>query len=678
MNISVRWLMEYLPGEALSVDEVSEALTRAGFPIEEAVALENGDTLLDVEVTSNRGDCLCHVGMAREVAAVTGRQLRVPEGSAASDGDIGFSIDVQVPDLCPRFTAQIIRGVKVGPSPDWMRERLKAVGVKTINNVVDASNYVLFELGQPSHCFDLAKIGGDGFVVRMAQKGERLEALDDEEHELVEDDIVIADGSGVVSIGGVIGGKPTGVTESTMDILVEAATWSPPYVRNTSRRHKIQTDSGHRYERIVDPRAIDAARARLVSLLLEIAGGELVDGVEDVGKESASASRIDLRPARCEKILGIEIPVDRVCAHLRALDIEATPGGNAIECVVPVNRPDLAREIDLIEEVGRIEGFDNLPIHETFPVSLNPTQRDVQALREMARILTGAGFYETVTFSFVTRDEAARYIPPGFEVLCVDEDRRRGTPALRPTAIPSLLYCRKANQDGRVERPGGLRFFEVSSAFGDDSEGNTIEHRNLSLLADARDPQEGVRLLSGVVRALVSSLHGVDADLDFEPMPSFCEAFEKDSMAGVKLNGKVLGFIGVLSKAECARYDIATPQAGGDFNLAGLLGGYPPSASVTPPPAYPTIERDLSVVIDEGVRWEALHQAVLSSDPALLTGVSYVGTFRGKQVGGGKKSVTMRLVFQDESRTLRHEEVDPQVEAAVGALQEAVGAELRG
>ncbi|MFG0257917.1 MAG: phenylalanine--tRNA ligase subunit beta [Phycisphaerales bacterium JB043] len=677
MNISVRWLMEYLDGPAMGVDEVCDALTRAGFPIEEATSLESGDTLLDVEITSNRGDCLCHVGLAREVSAVTGRALRVPAVAGVGSGDIGFSIDIRVPELCPRFTAQLIRGVAVGPSPDWMRERLEAVGVKSINNVVDASNYVLFELGQPSHCFDLAKIEGAGFVVRMAQKGERVVALDDEEHELVEDDIVIADGSGVVSIGGVIGGKPTSVTKSTTDILVEAATWSPVHVRNTSRRHKIVTDSGHRYERIVDARAIDSARTRLVSLLLEIAGGELVDGVEDVGNEPQAQTRIALRPARCERILGIEILPERMCSHLRALDIEADPSGDTIECVVPVNRPDLVREIDLIEEVGRIEGFDSLPIHDSFGVSLRPTQRDVQGLREMSRILTGAGFYETVTVSFVTHDEATRYMPGGLDVLAVDEERRKGAPALRPSGIASLLHCRKANQDGRVERPNGLRFYETTAVFAETPDGQTIENRNLCLLADAPDAQEGLRLITGVIESLVRSLVGAGARVELAPSTPHCGVFREDGFAGVSIDGAHAGYVGVLADEECDRYDLTVGQVACEIGLGALLGGYPPKASVVRPASYPSIERDLSVVLDEGVRWEALRSAVLSSEPALLTGIEYVGTFRGKQVGAGKKSVTMRLTFQDETRTLRHEEVDPQVEAAVGALQSAVGAVLR-
>jgi phenylalanyl-tRNA synthetase beta chain len=671
--------MDYLSGEPLGADEVSAALTRAGFPIEDTRELSGGDTLLDVEITSNRGDCLCHVGLAREVAAVTGRELRLPAcpNGDASAGEAGFAVDNQVPELCPRFTARVIRGVRVGPSPDWMRERLEAVGIKSINNIVDASNFVLFELGLPNHFFDLGRLKGDALTVRMALPGESLEALDDETHKLHGDDVVIADGSVVVSIGGVIGGKPTSVRESTSDILVEAATWSPVHVRNTSRRHKITTDSAHRYERIVDPRALDMPASRLVSLLCEVAGGEPASGRVDEGAAMKKPTELTLRPARCARILGIEIPSERMCTHLGALDIAASGKGDEIECVVPVNRPDLRREIDLIEEVGRIEGFDTLPIYESTETRLRPLQRDVRALGELSRVLTGAGFYETVTFSFVTRDEATRYMPAGLEVITVDEERRGGAPALRPSGIMSLLHCRKANQDGRVERPGGLRFYETTAVFAEDAQGNTVERRNLCLLADAPDGQEGLRLLTGVLGLAVRSLVGLRAKFGAEPSVPHCGVFREDGYAGVSIDGEHAGYVGLVGDEECERFDLATGQVAAEISLDALLTKYPPAASVEKPPAFPSIERDLSVVLDEGIRWEAMRSAVRSSKPEMLTGIEYVGTYRGKQVGDGKKSVTMRLRFQDATRTLRHEEVDPQVAIAVESLRRTVKAELR-
>jgi len=358
MLMSMKWLNGHLkPGNAGAVtpEEAERVLTQCGFPIEGREDVE-GDVVLDVELTSNRGDCLAHLGLAREIAAVTGRTLIDPtklDATPASENPFG-GIDNRVKSMggCPRFTARLIRGVKVGPSPDWMQQSLKAVGLRPINSVVDISNYVLFELGHPNHVFDFATLKGGGLIVRNAEVGEKVMGLDEIEHKLVPSDLVVADHERVVSIAGVIGGLETGVTEKTTDVLVEVATWHPVTVRSTARRLGITTDACYRFERFVDPRALAHANDRVCQLILEIAGGELAGEMADEGIEETALHTIDLRAARCEYKLGIDVPVPEMERLLKTIGMGVSVRGSGadavLSCEVPPHRHDVTRE-----EIGR-------------------------------------------------------------------------------------------------------------------------------------------------------------------------------------------------------------------------------------------------------------------------------------------------------------------------------------
>jgi len=688
MLISVRWLNSYLAGEALPAEDVEAALTHAGFPIEEREELPDGDVRLDVEVTSNRGDALSHVGLAREVAAATGRGLNLP-GAPAVTGDgvrqrAGVEVDVPVA-LCPRFTARVISGVTVEPSPGWLATALEAVGLRPINNVVDVTNYVLHELGQPSHVFDLGTLAEQRLVIRHAKKGERLTTLDERDIELDAADVVVADAERARSLAGVIGGLDSGVTEKTTDVLLEAATWDPATVRATSRRHQIRTDASHRFERVVHPGQIDGCADWIAQLILEVAGGELAPGAIAVGPELEAAPKVMLRASRCCALLGYELEPSRMAELLGALGFGVSVSGDELVCEVPTwRRHDVRREVDLIEEVARANGLDAVPVHATMPTRAAAPQVSEAASRALGHALTGMGFYETVTFSFVTREDAGLFMPPGLRTLAVDEERRKAAPALRPSTIPSLLDCRLVNQNAGVE-PGGVRLFETSSAFAETDAkgaGESVEHANLTLLMDAADVQEGVRAMRGVIDTVLRTLGGADHAengyaLGVEPHAPYCAAYRADGFAKLTLGGEVLGCFGVLDKKACKKWPIETGLVAAELNLAMLHGLFPPASKAEALPAFPSIERDLSVVVPESTAWAAIERAAAGTDPALLEGLRFVGVYRGKPLKGGEKSVTFRLRFRDPERTLRHEEVDPQVAGVVEALKREVGAELR-
>ncbi len=727
MLTSVKWLNRYLAPGDVTADEAEDVLTRVGFPIESRAEGPGGDIRLDVELTSNRGDCLCHLGLAREVAAATGRRLAHPSvklegggavgegsrGDGVGGGVVGVSVENRIKDrACPRFTARVIRGVKVGPSPAWLREALESVGQRSINNVVDVSNFVLLEMGYPSHTFDLEKVTEGRLIVRYAEAGERLKALDGRTHTLSAEEVVVADAKGALSLAGVIGGLESGVTGATKDVLLEVATWDPATVRRAARRLDIRTEASHRFERFVDAPGLEKASRRCAELILEVAGGAIDGGLIDEGGPAGEGGGagggeraiVKMRTSRCDRILGIHVPTAEVVRLLSSLGIEVSLERHGHEetarCFVPANRPDLTREIDLIEEVGRLNGFEKIEVGSSLELPLemeHPREWSLRerAMGEMGRVLTGMGFFEAVTFSFVAEDEAKAFCPTGLRLLKVDEERRKGAPWLRPSVIPSLLTCRKANQDGQVRREGGVRLFETASVFAEEDDGKrfgraTVENRNLALLVDApgksEGAQAGLRLVRGAIEGVARALGGGgggEARIELRSCEAFMAALEGETVASAHLNGARIGYVATLgcgSGGGIARrkWDLDEGVVVAEVNLGALVGLYPARAREVALPKYPSIERDLSVIVAEGISWAGIEECVRGSKPRRLEEARFVGVFRGKQIGAGRKSVTMRLVFRDAGRTLRNEEVDDQVAVVVARLQGEIGGELRG
>lgn len=693
MNCSIRWLNRYLDPGTVTPEEADRALTSAGFPIEEETALPSGDVMLDVEVTSNRGDCLSHVGLAREVAAGTGRALVKPswEEPARTAGPASGSLTLRntTPEACPLFTAQVIRGLRVGPSPAWMVELLESVGQRSINNVVDVTNFINFELGHPCHVFDLAKLAGRTLEIRWAKKGEKLRTLDEKDRVLRADELVVADAERAQSLAGVIGGAESEVGPGTTDVVLEMATWDPVTIRRAARRLAIRTDAGHRFERIVDPREIETAARRAAALLLEVAGGELCEGILADGREFSPPTVIDLRPARASALIGVEIADTEQRELLGALEIGCEPvSGGALRCTIPHFRHDLTREADLIEEVARTKGLDAVPVLERMPVVAAPMQDGERAVEAIGSVLSGLGFFETVTFTFVNETDARPFLPAGLRLLAVDDDRRKHEPFLRPSVLPSLLACRRTNQNAQADVPGGVRLWEQGSVFAEwDRPGRDgIENRNLTLLMDvpgsgkkrsADDRQQGVRLMRGAIEEVIRALAGAGEAIEVTPGEPCQAGFDGGAYADVAVGGTRLGAFGMLSEEIQRAYGLEIPVMGAEINLDGLVALFPARADVRAMPAFPSIERDLSFVVGEGVAWSDLRGLVSEADPELLEEAEFVGAYRGKQTGAGRKSVTMRLRFRAPDRTLRHEEVDPQVDALVKMAKERVGAELR-
>jgi len=677
MKVSLQWINRLLE-PAIGVEEAQTLLTAGGFPVEETEPVGD-DTMLDVEVTSNRPDVLSHIGVAREIAARSERTLKAPgcDLPEANGPDVHTlaSVAVEAPDLCPLYTARVITGVKVGPSPAWLVQALEAVGQRSVNNVVDLTNYVLLETGQPLHAFDLGKLVGKSVVVRNALKDEPFEAIDHSKHALQEDMLVIADGRFPVALAGVMGGAESEVGEGTTDLLIESAMFDELTVRRASRKLKLFSDSCFRFERGVDPLGVDAASRRCCELILELAGGTLAKGVIRVGQDDPKPTTITLRTQRTTDLLGVDLDAQQQAELLSALGITTTLelDGTTLNATVPSYRLDLKREIDLIEEIARQHGLANIPTRQKINIVAHHPQPKVQAKRAIAETLVAHGYHETVTPSLITAEDARPFVDDAHAATLVG-DMRRADNTLRPSPLPSLLRCRKLNQDAGNKN---VKLFELAGGWQKDARGGIAERRRLTLLRDAEDAQRALREVRGTIEELVQTLAGEKlggAGLAINAV----DDGDYQVAASVVLSGKPLGVYGLVDAKLADAFGLQTPAVAAQLDLEPLVTLYPPTHHAGELPKYPAIERDLSVVVDEATPWQSIAEAVDAAQPALLESTSFVGTYRGKQLGKGKKSVTLRMQFRDPDTTLRHEQVDPQIDAVVKRLSETVGAELRG
>lgn len=676
MKVSLHWLNRLLSAP-IDVDEAERLLTAGGFPVEETEAVGD-DTMIDVEVTSNRPDVLSHVGVAREIAARSERELIAPDfllpAEAGNDVDQYVSVEHDAADLCTLYTARVITGVKIGPSPDWLVQALEAVGQRSVNNVVDITNFILLELGQPLHAFDLSKVAGNKIIVRKAKKDEPFEAIDHSKHKLQDDMLVIADGERPVALAGVMGGAESEVTEMTTDLLIESAMFDELAVRRASRKLKLFSDSSFRFERGVDPLGVEKATNRCCKLILELAGGTLAKGVIRVGQDDPSPTVLTLRTQRTRDLLGIAIDATRQAELLEALGIQAAVNGDELTATIPSYRLDLTREIDLIEEIARQHGLANIPTNEKINIVAHRPQDNVQAKRTIVQTLVAHGYHETITPSLITHDDAKAFVDEEAAATLVG-DMRRADNTLRPTPLPSLLNCRKLNQDAGNTH---VKLFELASGWQKD-DGSISEQRSLTLLRDASDGQQALRETRSTIEEVLAALGGSKAaDGINSIVVSPIEVEGYSTAAAVVLSGQPLGVFGVVDAKLAGQFGLQTQVIAAQLDLESLLALYPSTHEAGELPKYPAIERDLSLVVDEATPWQSIADTISGANPALLESADFVGTYRGKQVGKGKKSVTLRMQFRDPATTLRHEQVDPQVETVVKALGEKIGAELRG
>lgn len=673
MLVSWNWLKEYVPLE-MPVEVLTDRLTMSGLNLE-SVEKVGGDTVIDLEVTSNRPDCLGHLGVAREISVLFDLPLTVPKAqpkTVAEKTASASSVAIECPELCSQYIARVIRGVKVGPSPAWLKERLEALGERSVNNIVDITNYVLLECSQPLHAFDFDLVQGKKIIVRRAKKGETLKAIDQKAYELSPEMCVIADANRPVAIAGVMGGFETEISGTTKNVLIEAAAFAPLSVRATARKLTLHSPSSYRFERALDPLGPEWASRRCCELILEIAGGELLEGAIHAGKvPAAKPPAIVLRFAQISRVLGIEIVGETAIAILKSLGLDVIKT-TAESCTVspPSFRRDLEREIDLIEEVARVHGYDKIPANVAVPLRASAKSTRDRVLDRVRNVLVGAGYFEAMTPAFVGEADLERFRPRGeLPALSVDHSSRKQENLLRQSLIPSLLGVRRHN-----ERHGNFqtRLFEVAKVY---------------LQANPAQPEAEaepwtIGLVTGQsyleLKGVVESLAGaVCPAANVSVRPSEFSSFTPGRGAEVLLDGQRWGWLGELDRSISEQFDLDGTVNVAELDWAQLESRADLIAKVTPLPQFQGVMRDLNFVLDEGLPWMSLADAVRKSAGPLLERITFGGQYRGKQIPDDKKSYVVSMMFRAGDRTLTGDEVDAAVAEVIQACQQELGAVLR-
>ena len=668
MKISLEWLSEYLPGP-LEAEAAGDALTHGGLPVE-VFERHGDDTVIDVEVTSNRGDCLSHVGIARELSALLNREFRdmraeAKESTAAASGAI--AVEIEAHNLCPHYVARVIRNVKIGPSPAWMARRLEAVGLRPINNVVDVTNYVMFELGQPLHAFDLDKLDGRRIVVRQARRGEKLISIDGRERVLEPEMLVIADAKKPVALAGVMGGRDSEVSGSTVNVLLESARFDPLSVRKTARHLAMKSDSSYRFERGIDPLLPERASRRAAQLLVELGGGELLKGGVAAGQHGYAPKRLMLRLERLRRLLGVQFPAERVMEALRRLSLAPSQADNRVEVQVPSYRLDLNLEVDLIEEVARVIGYDQVPVRDEIAIRLAPPDPAAAALEAIRTALVSGGYFESVTFGWVSDLLAADFTPTeAIGLPRADSAVRKADASLRPSILPGLLESVRRNENVGTSN---ARLFEIGSTYFLAIGGRVDERRKVALVGSA-----DLREVRGVVELL---LHRLNPERDVRVVADARPGFSRAACGRIEWGGQIIGYLGKIDRAVADKLGLREIPAGAELELLPLVEGAQRVPKQSELPTFPAVRRDLSLVVPEALPYERLESLIRGQRPELMEDLEYVTTYRGKPLEKGQKSVTVAMVFRSPTQTLTGEQVDATVQRVVDAARSTLGATLR-
>lgn len=672
MILSWNWLKDYVAVN-VPVAEFERRLMMAGLNHESTTPVGD-DLAIDLEVTSNRPDCLGHLGIARETAVLFGLELQVPKAdpveASARVADL-TRVQIDCPDLCYQYTARVIRNVKIGPSPAWLVRRLATLGLPAINNVVDITNYVLMECGQPLHAFDLAKLRGREIIVREAHPSEALEAIDHRTYELGSGICVIADKERAVAVGGVMGGADTEVTTATKELLIESAEFDSLAIRNAARRLNLHSDSSYRFERGIDPGGVDWASRRCCELVLDLAGGELAAGVYRAGRPLEQRQPIKLRLGQLKRVLGIEIDPARVREILTALGNEQRSADDQqVEVVPPSWRADLSREIDLVEEVARVHGYEAIPEDVSVPMAPSARSNEDRVLSKVRHVLTAVGFDEALTISIVDEDWSQAFSPwtSAPPLMCRTPILRRAD-RLRRSLLPSLLGARRTNE---TLANSTIELFEIARVYL--LRGKELPFEDLMLgLTSGGD----FWLVKGVIERLVAAINP-SLQLAVVDLPVSGELLDPQVGCQFRLQDEVLGYLGQVSAAGLKRFELRGETTVAELRLAPLVQ----QANLVPrylkQPEHPAVTRDLNLEVDETVRWAELANVVRQHGGPCLERVDYQDTYRDPaRMEPGKKRLLLTITLRDPNTTLTSQQADAIRDEIVAACTSRFGAVLR-
>ena len=696
MKIELDWLREYVDTD-LDAKELGHLLTMAGLEIEalEVVKLSDGTKkeVLELNVTPNRGYCLNYFGVAREVAGLIGKpfscfsfEKELEKNWEGGPVEEELEIDNRELELCLRYSGMVIENIKPGPSPKWLVDRLTSIGLRSVNNVVDVTNFVLMEHGQPLHAFDKDLLAGPSIIVRRSAEGEPFTSIDGSDLELGKDALVIADARKVIALAGIMGGANSQVTESTRDIVLESASFDSAVVRKASKKYGLRSDSSIRFERGVDIEGVISAQARAALLIKELAGGTIRKGRIDVYSTPHQVGRISLRISRLNQVLGCSLSADSIKDYLLRLGLKVSSlKGETFNVEIPSFRPFLAREIDLIEEVARLNGFDKIkitsPSAKISPVRFTKKQSAIHSIKSL---LSGIGFSEVITYSFID-SISAKTFQSAFSsdsetgAITLSNPISSDMGVMSPSLLPGLIQSAVRNFSKGQKQ---VKIFEFGNIFLVGPRGKREERMVLSVfVAGVHEnnvwTQTGENYdyfdLKGVLGSISNCLK-----LELVEQPGLGKPFMfKDKSVGLMLDGQVCGYFGELSPSIIRQYELPKQCIVFELDFDQLVHASPEQIRFSPLPKFPETYRDISILIDKEITsGEVVDKMQRAGDP-LLKKIELYDHFEGDTIQKGKKSLTYALTFQAGDRTLSDEEVNPVFDEIVKTLSSQLGAMLR-
>jgi phenylalanyl-tRNA synthetase beta chain len=641
-----------------------------------------GDAILDVETTANRPDLLSIIGIAREISAITNKPIKLPAldyKEAGAPIASKAAVEIADADLCPRYCASLVSGIKVAPSPAWMQQRLTACGQRPINNVVDITNYVMLEFGQPLHSFDFDKLAQSKIIVRRAKGGDAMATLDDVKRELTGDTLMINDGAGPVAVAGVMGGANSEVSEATTNVLLESANFNPAGIRRTSTRFKLRSEASNRFEKGLSPELPLHALRRATQLLAQLGGGDVAQGIIDVYPGKQPDRRIDLKLSKVERVLGVKIPIADITRVLTALGFacdQAKP--DELSVTVPYWRTDVKLAEDVIEEIARIIGYDNLPT--TLPSGALPHHRPepMRSLKQnTADILVGCGMQEIVTYSLVSLDALKRFdrdAAPLKVANPISPEQEYMRTSLRPGMLSTLASNLKHEENG-------IRLFETGRVYIPQPSGLPHELETLcGIMCGPRAERswhEQSKAMDffdakGVIETLLERL-GIDA----EYTASTDKTLVPTRQAAITVDKQSIGILGEVHPRLAEQYDIAAQTIClFEIDMEKLLAATSSDKKFRPLPKFPAVLRDIAIILDVETPSQKVID-IIGKSP-LAARVTLFDVFTGKQVPQGKKSLALSISYQSPDRTLTDEEVDKAQGKILERLTKELGATLRG
>ena len=655
-----------------------------GISFSEALGLD--DVIFELEITPNRPDCLSMIGVAREIRAETGNTLKLPQvdfNESETDTQETTSVTIKAPDLCPRYAARVIQGLKIEASPEWLQRRLESVGIGVINNIVDITNFVLMEYGQPLHAFDYHKLTENRIVVRRARVGENLTTLDEVERELTPDMLVIADAEKPVALAGIMGGYDSEITDATCDVLLESAYFNPSSVRATAKALGISTEASYRFERGADPGAVLEALDRATQLIAELAGGTICKGIVDVYPGQQPLTRIQLRPERVNFILGTALEATEMTQILSHLGFEVkASGAENYEITVPTFRSDITREIDLIEEIARVHGYDNIPT--TLPkgdIPVPAPNPSTEVHKRIKQFLLAAGMMEAVNYSFCDPNcfDKIRFAAdsPLRETLQLKNPLSPEMSVLRTTLLPRLFENAQHNRNHQIDT---IAFFEIGNVFIGNGEQKEPE-RVAGILAG----QIGEGVYSNPYRSpdfydikgLVEGILEVCGIVDYTLQKTDTPTFHPGRNAEILLGDKQIGTFGEAHPEVLENYDLPYKAYLFEFDMEVLVDAAIFAKRFEPIPIYPTVERDLAIVVDKAVLSDMPTELIYATGGELVKSVRLFDVYEGEQVPEDKKSLAYAITYHSATETLTDKAVNALHDKVVKHLNQELGAELR-